>query len=296
MDWTRDLREIRQMVEFLVRRERKLDVKADVAVRRLERLEKEKLPAGIRRARSQPPGRPRGQGQRREAGRRQEWFVDKGFGFDKVLTGEIVFIHASVVHGGEVLVIGTDAWVQVVSDDARAEGEGNIEPETLGDETPGRRRRTKANRVAQQALTADLAAQSERKVYAVCDHPRGLRDEPAEHFAAPNMGAGGSHRQAATMHSPLSASPPCASSPLPMGDSFNLAGGFRGGRPRPATRAEEAVALIDETIGFCIKVTGSDEGPSQKTHDWEARGPWGRARLFLWRRRVTLVPIILPMF
>ena len=31
------------MVEFLVRRERKLDVKADVAIRRLERLERENL-------------------------------------------------------------------------------------------------------------------------------------------------------------------------------------------------------------------------------------------------------------
>ena len=38
--WTTELTEIRQMVEFLVRRERKLDVKADVAVRRLERLER----------------------------------------------------------------------------------------------------------------------------------------------------------------------------------------------------------------------------------------------------------------
>ena len=41
VDWTQDLREIRQMVEFLVRREWKLDAKADVAVRSLERLEKE---------------------------------------------------------------------------------------------------------------------------------------------------------------------------------------------------------------------------------------------------------------
>ena len=41
MDWTQDLREIRRLVEFLVRRERKLDVKAGVAVRRLARLEKE---------------------------------------------------------------------------------------------------------------------------------------------------------------------------------------------------------------------------------------------------------------
>ena len=41
--WTQDLREIRRMVEFLVRRERKLDVEADVAIRRLERLEEENL-------------------------------------------------------------------------------------------------------------------------------------------------------------------------------------------------------------------------------------------------------------
>ena len=34
VDWTRDLRDIRRVVEFLVRRERKLDVKADVAVSR----------------------------------------------------------------------------------------------------------------------------------------------------------------------------------------------------------------------------------------------------------------------
>ena len=52
-----------------------------------------------------------------------KWFVDKGFGFDKAPTDEIVFIHASVVQGAEVLMIGTNAWAQVVSDDARAQGE-----------------------------------------------------------------------------------------------------------------------------------------------------------------------------
>ena len=36
-EWTEELREIRQIVEFLVRRERKLDVKADVAIWRLKR-------------------------------------------------------------------------------------------------------------------------------------------------------------------------------------------------------------------------------------------------------------------
>ena len=41
VDWTQDLRLIHRVVEFLVRRERKLDVKADVAVTRLESVEKE---------------------------------------------------------------------------------------------------------------------------------------------------------------------------------------------------------------------------------------------------------------
>ena len=42
------------------------------------------------------------------------------------------------------------------------------------------------------ALTAELAAQSEKKTAAVCDQPPGL-DELAGHIEAPNMGAGGSH-------------------------------------------------------------------------------------------------------
>ena len=72
-------------------------------------------------------------------------FVDKGYGFGKAPTVEIFFIHASVVQGAEVLMVGTDAWAQVVSDHARAEG--GIEHEELGDETRGnnngtRRRRT----------------------------------------------------------------------------------------------------------------------------------------------------------
>ena len=48
------------------------------------------------------------------------------------------------------------------------------------------------------ALTAELAAQSEKKTAAVCDQPPGL-DELARHIEAPNMGAGGSHPQATMM-------------------------------------------------------------------------------------------------
>ena len=83
---------------------------------------------------------------------------------EKPPTGEIVFIHASAVQGAEVLTIGTDAWVQVVNDDARAQGVG-IEQREPGGEKRGRAERDKenANKVAQQvkraaALTAELAA------------------------------------------------------------------------------------------------------------------------------------------
>ena len=51
------------------------------------------------------------------------------------------------------------------------------------------------------ALTAELAAQSEKKTAAVCDQPPGL-SELAGHIEAPNMGAGGSHPQATMMPDP----------------------------------------------------------------------------------------------
>ena len=58
--------------------------------------------------------------------------------------------------------------------------------------------REKANRVAQQVrhaavLTAELAAQSEKKIAVVCGHPLGLRDEPAEHITVPDMGGPVAH-------------------------------------------------------------------------------------------------------
>ena len=119
VDWTQDLREIRSMVEFLVRRERKLDVKADVAVRRLVRLEKEH---SQQEDEEREASLPVALADRTKVVKLvvDKWFVDKGFGFGRVPTGEVIFIHASVVRGAEVPTIGTDAWVQVVHDDARA--------------------------------------------------------------------------------------------------------------------------------------------------------------------------------
>ena len=60
------------------------------------------------------------------------------------------------------------------------------------------------------------------------------------------MGAGGSHPQAEIMqHSSFA-------SPLLTGKGFfNLVGGFRGGRPRSITRAQEATSLIDTIDSGC---------------------------------------------
>ena len=94
-------------------------------------------------------------------------------------------------------MVGTDAWVQVVNDEARAEGGFRARNAWRRNAWKEETDKDKANRVAQQvrraaALTSELAAESEKKVAAVCDHPPGLRDEPAEPTTAPNMGAGGS--------------------------------------------------------------------------------------------------------
>ena len=55
-----------------------------------------------------------------------KWLVDKGYGFGKAPTGEVVFIHASTVQGVEELTIGTDAWVQVVNDDEHMESKESL--------------------------------------------------------------------------------------------------------------------------------------------------------------------------
>ena len=110
-----ELHDIRRMVEFLVLRERKDDLQTDVAVRRLERLERElsqrvdeERETGLDVALSDKTNV-------------VKLTLDRGFGFGKVQTSEVVFIHASVVQGAEVLVVGTDARAEVISDHARAE-------------------------------------------------------------------------------------------------------------------------------------------------------------------------------
>ena len=214
-EWVQELRDVknelmhvRELVGVLVRRERSAENKAEVAARRLDRMEREQTEADDAEH----------EANLQEALANQskavkvvvdKWFVDKGYGFGKAPKGEIVFIHASAVQGAEVLTIGTDAWVQVVNDDARAQWGYRAKRAWGRNVWKAERDKENANKVAQQvrraaALTAELAAQSEKKTAAVCDQPPGL-DELAGHIEAPNMGAGGSYPQATMMPDPWAA-------------------------------------------------------------------------------------------
>ena len=113
-----------------------------------------------------------------------KWFVDKGFGFGKTPTGQVVCIHASAVQGAEVLKIGTDARVEVVNDDARAQEVYRARRAWEQDAWKAEKDKERAIKVAQQvrraaALTAELAVQSEKKTAAVCDQPPNMGGQVA---------------------------------------------------------------------------------------------------------------------
>ena len=166
---------VRELIGVLVRKGRCAETRAEIAARRLDRLEREQ---------DEQDDKEREAYLQEALGDKTEvvkhvidmWFVDRGFGFGKVPAGETVFIHASVVHGREVLMVGTNAWVQVVNDEARAEGGYRARNAWGRNAWKEEKDREKANRVARQAaLTAELVAHSEKKVAVVCDHPPGLR-------------------------------------------------------------------------------------------------------------------------
>ena len=139
------------------------------------------------------------------------------------------------------------------------------------------RDKEQANKVAQQvkraaALTAELAAQSEKKTAAVCDQPPGL-SELAGHIEAPNMGAGGPHPQATMMPDPWATyrcpsaeegqpannAPPETTSCVPANQgTFTLAKGFHGARSRSATRTVETRNMVDKALDFYVKTRGRD--------------------------------------
>ena len=204
-EWVQDLRdvkneltEVRELVGILVRRERSAETKAEIAARRLDRMEREQHEVDDAEHEANLQEALTNQSKAVKV-LVDKWFVDKGYGFGKAPTGEIVFIHSSALQGAEVLTIGTDAWVQVVNDDARAQGEYRARKAWGRDTWKAERDKQKANKVAKQvkgaaALTAELAAQSEKKTAAVCDQPPGL-DELAWLI-------GGSHPQATMMPDP----------------------------------------------------------------------------------------------
>ena len=119
-------------------------------------------------------------------------------------------------------------------------------------------------------LTAELAAQSEKKTAVVCDQPPGL-DELAGHIEAPNMGAGGSHPQATMMPDPWATherpsaneSQATASAPPETNKGiFALTKRFRKGRSRSVTRNVETRSIVnsmvDEALDYYVKATGRD--------------------------------------
>ena len=93
------------------------------------------------------------------------------------------------------------------------------------------------------ALTAELAAQSEKEVSEVCSRPPGLHDEAA-----------------AVTPQPICSPSLVASNSLQTSQGFlSFSGKFRERQPRSDTRAQEKAALVDETISLLAKVTCKDE-------------------------------------
>ena len=108
------------------------------------------------------------------------------------------------------------------------------------------------------ALTAEMAAQSEKKTAAVCVQPPGL-DELAGHIEAPNVGAGGSHPQATMMPDPWATYKRTSansevSSPAPLNQGpFVFPGRARGARTKSTTRTQDNAAMLEETLSLLSK-------------------------------------------
>ena len=138
-----ELMQVMELVGILVRRERCAGARTEIAARKLDRMEKEKdeVDDAENEATLQEALTNNTKVVKLVV---DKWFVDKGSGFGKAPTGEIVFIHASVVQGAEVFMVGTDAWAHVVNNHARAE-EG-YRARRAGDETRGDKKGTRRKR------------------------------------------------------------------------------------------------------------------------------------------------------
>ena len=105
-DVKNELAHVREMIGILVRRERYAENKAEIAARRLDRMERERHEADDTEYEANLQEALTNQSKAVKV-LVDKWFVDKGYGFGKAPTGEILFIHASAVQGAEVLTIGT---------------------------------------------------------------------------------------------------------------------------------------------------------------------------------------------
>ena len=101
-DVKNDLAHVRELLGVLVRRERCAETKTEIAVRRLDRMEREQHEADDAEHEANLQEALSSQSKAVKV-LVDKWFVDKGYGFGKAPTGEIVFIHASAVQGAEVL-------------------------------------------------------------------------------------------------------------------------------------------------------------------------------------------------
>ena len=128
-DVKNDLADVRELLGVLVRRERSAETKAEIAARRLDRMEQEHCEANDVEHEANLQEALSSQSKAVKV-LVDKWFVDKGYGFGKAPTGEIVFIHASAEQGAEVLTIDTDAGA---SGERRSSSPGGVpSKESLG--------------------------------------------------------------------------------------------------------------------------------------------------------------------
>ena len=111
--------------------------------------------------------------------------------------------------------------------------------------------RDRANRAAQQVrraatLTAELAAQSESKVFEVCSHPPGLYDEPTSLSLSTS--------ETAANILPVTSKPPQGA----RGFSHSV-GSFRATRQRSTTRRQDTATMLEETLSLFVEATGKNE-------------------------------------
>ena len=107
-DIKNDFVHVREPLGVVVRRERCADTKAEFAARRMDRMEREQHDADNAEHEANLQEALTNESKAVKV-LVDKWFVDKGYGFGKAPTGEVVIIHAGAVQSAEVLTIVTYA-------------------------------------------------------------------------------------------------------------------------------------------------------------------------------------------